>query len=122
MDQFGRVQAIGGVNEKIEGFFDVCEARGLSGEQGVIIPMSNVKHLMLRDKVVEAVAAGKFHVYPVETIDEGMELLCAMPAGERDEQGEYPQGTINRRIIERLMELAESRRAFASEQGDGEAS
>jgi lon-related putative ATP-dependent protease len=122
VNQYGQVQAIGGVNEKIEGFFDVCEARGLSGEQGVIIPMSNVKHLMLRDKVVEAVAAGKFHVYPVETIDQGMELLCGMPAGERDARGEYPEGTINHRITERLIELAESRRAFASEQGEEERS
>ncbi len=122
VNQYGQVQAIGGVNEKIEGFFDVCEARGLTGEQGVIIPMSNVKHLMLRKKVVDAVAAGKFHIYPVETIDQGMELLCGMPAGERDEGGEYPQGTINHRITARLIELAESRRAFASEQGGEEAS
>jgi lon-related putative ATP-dependent protease len=122
VNQYGQVQAIGGVNEKIEGFFDVCDARGLSGEQGVIIPMANVKHLMLRRKVVDAVADGKFHVYPVETIDQGMQLLCAMTPGERDARGEFPEGTINHRITQRLIELAESRRAFASEQGGEEAS
>jgi len=118
VNQYGQVQAIGGVNEKIEGFFDVCNARGLSGEQGVIIPVSNVKHLMLRRKVVDAVADGRFHVYPVETIDQGMELLLGMPAGERDADGEFPEGTINWRITKRLIELAERRRAFSMEHGE----
>jgi lon-related putative ATP-dependent protease len=84
VNQRGEVQAIGGVNEKIEGFFDLCKARGLTGEQGILIPASNVKHLMLRRDVVEAAAAAKFHIYPVETIDQGVEILTGLPAGERD--------------------------------------
>ena len=81
VNQHGEVQAIGGVNEKIEGFFDICLARGLSGEQGVLIPAANVKHLMLRADVVDAVAAGSFHVYAVAHVDEGIVLLTGLPAG-----------------------------------------
>jgi lon-related putative ATP-dependent protease len=114
VNQHGEVQAIGGVNEKIEGFFDVCRERGLSGEQGVLIPASNVKHLMLRQDVVEACAQGKFHVYPVSTIDEGIELLTATPAGERDENGLFPDGTINQRVEVKLMVLAEQARLFGA--------
>jgi lon-related putative ATP-dependent protease len=110
VNQHGDVQAIGGVNEKIEGFFDVCLARGLSGEQGVLIPASNVKHLMLRHDVVEAVAAGKFSVYPVETIDQGMEILTGVTAGERDGTGQFPEGSINHRVERRLYEFAERAR------------
>ncbi len=110
VNQHGDVQAIGGVNEKIEGFFDVCRARGLSGEQGVLIPASNVKHLMLRHDVVEAVAAGKFSVYPVETIDRGMEILTGVAAGERDGSGQFPEGSINHRVEQRLVEFAERAR------------
>jgi lon-related putative ATP-dependent protease len=106
VNQHGQVQAIGGVNEKIEGFFDVCRARGLTGEQGVLIPASNVKHLMLRQDVVEAAAAGQFHIYPVETIDQGIELLTGLPAGERDESGHFPEGSINQRVEARLAALA----------------
>ena len=113
VNQYGRVQAIGGVNEKIEGFFDLCAARGLTGEQGVLIPASNVKHLMLRKDIVAAVAEGKFAVYPVETIDQGIELLTGIPAGEHDEDGRYPQGTINRFVEDRLAELAERRQKYA---------
>jgi predicted ATP-dependent protease len=102
IDQFGRVQAIGGVNEKIEGFFDLCRARGLDGSHGVMIPAANVPHLMLRKDVVDAAAAGLFSVYPVETVDQGMELLTGTPAGEKDEQGKFPPGSINRRIAARL--------------------
>lgn len=116
VNQYGQVQAIGGVNEKIEGFFDVCDARGLTGTQGVLIPAANVKNLMLRRRVVDAVADGAFHVYPVETIDQGMELLTGMSAGERDEQGAFPEGTVNERIMQRLIELAERRRSFAADQ------
>ena len=103
VDQYGRVQAIGGVNEKIEGFFDVCRARGLTGDQGVLIPASNVPHLMLREDVVAAAETGSFHVYPVTTIDEGLELLTGRPAGERDENGEFPLGTVNRAVVGRLQ-------------------
>ena len=113
VNQHGEVQAIGGVNEKIEGFFELCAARGLTGDQGVLIPASNVKHLMLRQDVVEAVAQDKFRVYPVETIDRGIEIMTGVPAGERGEDGAFPEGTINRRVEERLIALAEKRRSFA---------
>jgi predicted ATP-dependent protease len=112
LDQFGRVQAIGGVNEKIEGFFDLCNARGSTGAQGVLIPIANVKHLMLRQDVVDAVAASKFHVYPVEHVDQGIELLTGLPAGVRDAKGKYPKGTINRMVEDRLGEIAKKRQAL----------
>ncbi len=112
VDQHGRVQAIGGVNEKIEGFFDLCNSRGLTGDQGVLIPASNVQHLMLRQDVIDAVAAGKFHIYPVEHVDQGIEILTGVPAGERDEAGNYPEGSINQRVEARLAQLAEKRKEF----------
>nr|MBS0020241.1 AAA family ATPase [Gammaproteobacteria bacterium] len=115
VNQFGEVQAIGGVNEKIEGFFDICNARGLTGEQGVLIPVSNVKHLMLRRNVIEAVEANQFHVYPVGTIDQGIELLTGIEAGARDSGGEFPEGSINHRVKARLIDFAEKRRAFAAD-------
>ncbi len=121
VNQHGQVQAIGGVNPKIEGFFDICQARGLTGEQGVLIPAANVKHLMLRRDVVEAVEAGQFHVYPVETIDQGIELLTGQPAGQRDEQGNYPEGSINYLVETRLTELAQKRAEFSGSQEEGEA-
>ena len=102
VDQHGRVQAIGGVNEKIEGFFDICSARGLDRRPGVLIPAANVKHLMLRREVVEACAAGQFHVTAIETIDQGIEILTGIAAGEPDVTGRYPEGTINQRIAVRL--------------------
>jgi lon-related putative ATP-dependent protease len=106
VDQHGFVQAIGGVNEKIEGFFDVCNRRGLDGNQGVLIPASNVKHLMLRQDVVDACGADRFHVIPVETIDQGIEILTGVSAGEPDVGGRYPEGTINQRIALRLAAFA----------------
>ena len=112
VNQRGEVQAIGGVNEKIEGFFDLCAARGLTGEQGVLIPATNTKHLMLHHRVVEAVEAGRFQIYPVETIDQGLALLSAMPAGDRGADGDFPEGSFNRLVEARLAELAEKRRAF----------
>jgi len=112
VNQHGQIQTIGGVNEKIEGFFDVCRARGLNGQQGVLIPAANVENLMLRRDVVEAAAAGQFHVYPVRTVDEGIGLLTSLPAGEADEAGEYPPDSINGRIVARLKKLAETQRAF----------
>jgi lon-related putative ATP-dependent protease len=112
VNQRGQVQAIGGVNEKIEGFFDTCRAQGLTGEQGVLIPAANVKHLMLRHDVVAAVAAGQFQVYAVDTIDQGIELLTGVPAGERDNAGAFPAGSVNQRVEARLAELAEKRLAF----------
>jgi predicted ATP-dependent protease len=115
IDQHGHVQAIGAVNEKIEGFFDVCQARGLTGDQGVLIPRSNVQHLMLKQDVVDAVRAGKFHVYPMETVDQGIEILTGMPAGTPDEQGNYPEETFNYRVEARLKELAEKRQELIKE-------
>ena len=100
------VQAIGGVNEKIEGFFDVCRQRGLDGKQGVLVPAANVKHLMLRQDVVDACAEGKFHVIPIESIDQGIEILTGAPAGEPDVTGRYPEGTINQRVAVRLAAFA----------------
>jgi lon-related putative ATP-dependent protease len=114
VNQHGEIQAIGGVNEKIEGFFDVCRARGLTGDQGVLIPAANVGHLMLRHDVVEACAQGKFHVYPVRTVDEGMELLTGVPAGERDAEGLFPDNTINQRVEVKLLVFAEQARAFGA--------
>lgn len=112
VNQHGQVQPIGGVNEKIEGFFDVCRRRGLTGEHGVIIPAANVDHLMLRQDVVEAVAAGLFHIYAVQNVDEAIELLTGIPAGTRDETGQFPPGSINQLVEARLAELAEKQRAF----------
>jgi lon-related putative ATP-dependent protease len=113
VDQFGRVQAIGAVNEKIEGFFDICRKRGLSGKQGVVIPETNVAHLMLRRDVVDAAAAGQFHIYTVKTVDEAMELLTGMPAGEPDEEGNLPEDSVNAQVALRIAYFAELRRAYA---------
>lgn len=113
VNQHGQVQAIGGVNEKIEGFFDLCKARGLTGDQGVIIPSANLQHLMLRWDVVHAVAGGKFNVYAIDTVDEGIELLTGIPAGERDANGQYPAGALNDRVEKKLLELAQKRHAFS---------
>jgi len=114
VNQHGQAQPIGGVNEKIEGFFDICRSRGLTGKQGVVIPESNVKHLMLRQDVVEAAEAGQFHIYPVQTVNQAMELLTGIPAGERDAEGDFPEGSINQRVEARLIELAERQRDFAT--------
>jgi lon-related putative ATP-dependent protease len=108
IDQHGLIQAIGGVNEKIEGFFDLCTARGLDGQQGVLIPASNVKHLMLRQDVVDACEAGRFAVIPVATVDQGIEILTGVPAGELNLMGQYPAGSVNQRIAARLAAFAAS--------------
>jgi lon-related putative ATP-dependent protease len=122
VNQLGAIQPIGGVNEKIEGYFDVCAARGLSGRQGVAIPASNVKHLMLRDDVVEAVEAGRFAVYAVETADEAIELFTGLPAGARGEDGAFPDGSVNARVEARLTRLAEKARQFGrAPRGNGPA-
>ncbi|UCG75043.1 MAG: ATP-dependent protease, partial [Gemmatimonadota bacterium] len=114
VNQHGKIQPIGGVNEKIEGYFDVCRARGLTGAQGVLIPASNVKHLMVREDVREAVAGNEFHIYPVETVDQGMEILTGRAMGERDEEGAYPEDTINFLVERRLIELAEKRKEYGA--------
>ena len=115
VNQAGEVQAIGGVNEKIEGFFDVCAAQGLTGNQGVLIPESNMKNLMLREDVVEAVEAGQFHVWAVKTINQGIEILTGVKAGERLQGGGFPGGTVNGRVVGRLEELRESLKRSASD-------
>lgn len=116
VNQKGQVQAIGGVNEKIEGFYDCCKALELTGDQGVMIPESNVKDLMLRKDVVEAIEKGKFHLWSVETIDQGIEILTGLPAGERREDGTYPEGTINALVDNRLRQLAEDMHKFGKEE------
>lgn len=112
VNQHGEVQAIGGVNQKIEGFFDVCRTVGLTGDQGVLIPESNAQNLMLRGDVVEAIREGKFHVWAARSIDEGIELLAGMSAGEVQPDGSFPDGSIHRRVDDRLRELAERIREF----------
>ena len=115
VNQHGQVQAVGGVNEKIEGFFDLCQTRGLTGEQGVLIPRANIKNLMLRREVVEAAAAGQFHIFGVETIDQGIELLTGIRAGEPDAAGDFPPDSINGRVVACLARLAEQARTFAAQ-------
>jgi lon-related putative ATP-dependent protease len=112
VNQHGQVQPIGGVNEKIEGFFDVCRTVGLTGDQGVLVPASNVKHLMLRADVVEAAEKGLFHVWPIATVDEALELLTGLPAGAKGPDGRYAEGTVNRRVDDRIAAFAEKARTF----------
>jgi lon-related putative ATP-dependent protease len=114
VNQHGEVQAVGGVTRKVEGFFAICREKGLSSEQGVIVPVANVPHLMLSDEVVDAVERGDFHVWAVSTIDEGVELLTSRPAGERQEDGAYPAGTVHRLVEDRLRGYADRLRAFAA--------
>jgi predicted ATP-dependent protease len=114
VNQMGQVQAIGGVNEKIEGFFDICQTRGLTGQQGVLIPTANVKHLMLRQDVVQAVADGRFHIYPVAHVDEGLELLTGVPAGQADDEGNYPEDSLNYLVMQQLDRFAEKQRQLMS--------
>ena len=114
VNQKGEVQAIGGVNEKLEGFFEVCKAKGLDGTQGALIPASNIQNLMLKEEIIEAAKAGKFRIYPVKTIDEGIEVLTGVPAGRRREDGTYEEGTVNYLVNRRLDEMAETMRGFQS--------
>jgi lon-related putative ATP-dependent protease len=113
VDQFGRVQAIGAVNEKIEGYFDICNKRGLTGSQGVLIPSANVAHLMLRSDVVDAAAAGRFHIFAVKTVDDALELLTGMAAGAFDAEGYLPEDSLNGRVAQRLAYFVELRRLFS---------
>ena len=112
INQKGEIQAIGGINEKIEGYYAVCKAKGLTGEQGVIIPRPNLKSLMLDRDVREAVEKDEFHIWAVETVDEGIEILTGMPAGERDSGGNWPEGTINGKVDQRLLKMAETLHKF----------
>ena len=113
VNQKGEVQAIGGVNEKIEGFFEVCKARGLKGDESVMIPKSNIQDLMLKDEVVKAVKDGRFHIYAVSTIDEGIEVLTGVKAGERRKDGSFEPSTVNDKVDRRLREMAETLARFA---------
>jgi len=112
VNQKGEVQAIGGVNEKVEGFYEVCKAKGFTGEQGVVIPESNMQNLMLKEEVVDAVKVGKFHIYPVKTVDEGIEILTEVKAGERRADGTFEEETVNHKVDQRLREIAERLREF----------
>jgi ATP-dependent Lon protease len=114
LNQRGEIQPIGGVNEKIEGFFDVCKAKGLTGTQGVVIPHQNVQNLMLRSEVVTAVKDGRFHIYPVKTIDEGIEVLTGVEAGGPDAAGEYPDGTVHGLVDRELQRLAKGLKDFGA--------
>jgi len=120
VNQHGMVQPIGGVNEKIEGFFDVCQQRGLNGSQGVLIPATNVKHLMLRRDVVQAVAEKQFHIFAVETIDHAATLLTGIEAGERDSQGNYPTGSLNGRVAAYLQNLFKLRQQYSKSDDGGD--
>jgi len=113
VNQKGEVQAIGGVNEKIEGFFEICKAKGLTGDQGVLIPESNIQNLMLKEEVVEAVAKGKFRVYPIRTIDEGIEALTGIKAGRKLPNGTFEAGSVNDRVDRQLRDMAEKLKEFS---------
>jgi lon-related putative ATP-dependent protease len=119
VNQRGQVQPIGGANEKIEGFFEVCKLKGLTGDQGVMIPSRNVRHLMLNDEVVEAVEKGKFSIYAVETVDEGIEILTGVEAGFKGDDGKYPEGSVYGRADRRLKEMAEVLKDFGPMVSDG---
>ena len=115
INQFGEIQPIGGVNEKIEGFFDVCVHGGLTGKQGVVIPRTNIADLMLRSDVVQAVEEGKFAIYAIDTVDDGIEILTGKKAGKANAKGEFPKGTVNYMVKESLRGYYEDYRKYAQE-------
>ncbi|HBS58055.1 MAG TPA: ATP-dependent protease, partial [Firmicutes bacterium] len=108
VNQKGEVQPVGGVTQKIEGFFAVCQAKGLTGEQAVMLPHQNIKNLVLSEEVCAAVKAGQFHIYAVKTIDEGIELLTGLPAGQRQADGTYPEGTIHHLVQKKLRHYTDT--------------
>jgi len=112
VNQKGEVQAIGGVNEKIEGFFEVCKLTELTGDQGVMIPASNVQNLMLKDEVLKAIKEGKFHIYPIKAISEGIEVLTEVKAGEKLQDGSFEEGSINDLVQRRLSDMADRIKDF----------
>lgn len=118
VSQKGEIQAVGGVTRKVEAFFDICRHKGLNGQQGVIIPEKNIRNLMLKQEVIDAVREGAFHIWPVQVVEQGIEILTGMKAGERLPDGTYPEGTLFRRVDERLVELAEIVKKFGKETGD----
>jgi predicted ATP-dependent protease len=119
VNQRGEIQPIGGVTQKVEGFYYVCKARGLNGENGVLIPKSNVKNLMLKQELVRAVQENKFHIYLVETIDQGIEILTGVEAGSQDKDGKYPEGTVNRAVNDRLAEFAKCWKSYRMLEEEG---
>ena len=108
VNQKGEIQPIGGVNEKIEGFYQICKTRGFNGENGVIIPVQNIRNLSLSDEIIESVKNGEFHIYAIETIDEGIEILTGVPAGAKNKDGKFPLGTINYLVYEKLKKFAKA--------------
>ena len=114
LNQKGEIQPIGGVNEKIEGFYDVCKAKGLTGAQGVIIPHQNVQNLMLKQEVVDSVSKGKFHIYSIKTINEGIEILTGIKAGKKQKSGAFPKDTLNYLVDQELQRLAKSWKTFSA--------
>jgi predicted ATP-dependent protease len=120
VNQKGEVQAIGGINEKIEGFFEVCKAKGFTGRQGVMMPASNVQNLMLKEEIVEAVKEGKFHIYSVRTIDEGLEILTGVKAGNRLPDGSFEAGSVNDRVDKCLRGMVEKLKEFLTGEAKGQ--
>ena len=112
VNQKGDIQPIGGAIQKVEGFFEVCRAKGLTGDQGVLLPYQNLRNLVLREDVVEAVQEGMFHIYAIETVEQGIEILTGVPAGERLPDGAYPEGTVHHLVAARLEQMARSMRGF----------
>ncbi|WP_461481051.1 Lon protease family protein [Porticoccus sp.] len=120
INQHGQVQAIGGINQKIEGFYDICAARGLTGDQGVVMPSANTQHLMLASRVIDAVASGQFHIYAVSTIDEALSLLTGIPAGEPDQQAQYPANSVNGRVAAKVAEWIQLAKKYAVHDDKGD--
>ncbi len=120
VDQHGNIQPIGGVNQKIEGFFEVCLQRGLNGEQGVLIPQQNRRNLMLRAQVRQAVERGEFHIYPVDSLDDGLEILTGVTAGQMQEDGSYPSGTLHARVLDRLAMIARHLQRSPDDEGEAD--
>ncbi|MFH0933489.1 MAG: ATP-binding protein [Nitrospirota bacterium] len=120
MDQNGDVQPVGGINEKIEGFYDLCKFRKIDGSQGVIIPRRNIKNLMIKKELVDAMKEGKFTIYPIDRVEEGLEILTGMPAGALTEDGTYPEGTVNYLIVKRLTEISEAMKEKKEEEKEKE--
>jgi predicted ATP-dependent protease len=118
VNQKGEVQAIGGVNEKIEGFYEVCKAKGLTGKQGAMVPESNVQNLMLKEEIVDAVKAGKFRIYSVKTITEGIEVLTGIKAGAKKQDGAYEENTVNYWVDKRLKEMAERLKEYPTTEAE----
>ena len=106
VNQKGEIQPIGGLTDKIEGFFNICKLRGLTGDQGIIMPYQNIKNLNLNDEVIKAVKDGMFHIYAIKTVDEGIELLTGVPAGKKNKNGEYPAGSVNYLVNEKLKKYS----------------